>query len=381
MTSQVVVTGFGVRTAFGHGVEALRQGLFSGTPAFTEITRFDPAPYRSRWAAQSVDTPTLGEALERCGQDAIQMARGLPAGAGVFTGLPGDFTAITRFWRSGTRGDEPREAVAASSPAVQTSRLAQSLGASGPQLSFTNACVASANAMVHACRLIAAGRLEAAVCGGGYLVEEEVFAKFDSGRAFSRDGMVRAFSADRSGLLLGDGVACVVLESAESAQARGATALARIIGWGMGSDAFHPVRPHPQGAGLGRSLRAALTIAGIDPGSLDYVNAHGTGTPFNDSAETIGLHGVLGDAAGGVPVSSTKTMTGHMLEATAIVEFIICLLALQEQLLPPTVGYARPDPQCDLDYVTEGARPAAAHRAASVSAAFGGLNAALVLER
>ncbi|MEU5294523.1 beta-ketoacyl-[acyl-carrier-protein] synthase family protein [Streptomyces umbrinus] len=448
MGGEVTVTGFGVRTAFGVGADALRRGVFAGVPSFTATTRFDTGPYRTAVAGAAVDGPggvegwALRYALARCGVEALDMA-GLRAGAeaAVLLGVAGDHTSVTRYWRGGgsdgrcgsvvarravprapekqpVRGvstdtervthagtDAARERVTDASPAADTERVADAspadtrrvgdavparlaellaggLGLVGPRLTFTNACVASAAAIIHACRLISSGRIDVAVCGGGYLVEEETFGKFDSGRALSRDGMVRPFSADRSGLLLGDGVAVVVLESAEHARRRGARSLAGVVGWGAASDAHHIAQPHPEGVGLARAARQAMRLAGDPDGAaLDYVNAHGTGTKYNDGAETRGLRAAFPERAESIPVSSTKSTTGHLLEAAGVVEFVITMLALTDGVLPPTAGYTAPDPECDLDYVPNEPRRSDARRALTINAAFGGANTALVLER
>jgi 3-oxoacyl-[acyl-carrier-protein] synthase II len=378
--AEVVVTGFGVRTAFGQGADAIRRGVFGGVPPFAPTTRFDTGPYRTPFAATTgSDKPeSQRDALGDCADEAVEMA-GFTAGddTAVLVGTSGDFAVLTRFWR-GEAGVEAADTV----PAHLVDLLASRIGATGRRLAFTNACVASASAIIHACGLIASGRVESAVCAGAYLVEEEVFAKFDSGRALSRDGLVRPFSADRGGLLLGDGAAAVVLESASAARRRGARPLATITGWGSASDAFHVARPHPEGRGLADAARRALRRAG-DPDGLriDYVNAHGTATKANDPAETRGLHAVFGTRADQVPVSSTKSTTGHLLEAAGIVEFVITLLALTDGVLPPTANFTAADPDCDLDYVPNRSRPADVRRAMTVNAAFGGANTALVLER
>jgi 3-oxoacyl-[acyl-carrier-protein] synthase II len=472
MSGDVTMTGFGVRTAFGTGADALRRGVFEGIPAFRPTTRFDTGPYRTPMAAAAPDGPdavedwALRHALARCGAEALDMA-GLRPGteAAVLLGVAGDHTSVTRYWRSraeettsvpelgpgtdagrnaqrtadvvpngaggegagrkaavvpngaatedaarnadvvpsrgagegrtaersagvvptGGPGTEPggaAERLADAVPARLAELLAGNLGLTGPRLTFTNACVASAAAIIHACRLISSGRTDVAVCAGGYLVEEETFGKFDSGRALSRDGMVRPFSADRSGLLLGDGVAAVVLESAEHARRRGARPLASVVGWGAATDAHHIAQPHPEGAGLAHAARQALRLAGDPDGAaLGYVNAHGTGTRYNDGAETRGLRAALSERAGAIPVSSTKSTTGHLLEAAGIVEFVITMLALTDGVLPPTAGFTRPDPECDLDYVPNRPRRADPRRALTINAAFGGANTALVLER
>ncbi|MGC9544080.1 beta-ketoacyl-[acyl-carrier-protein] synthase family protein [Streptomyces sp. UG1] len=386
-SGQVTVTGFGVRTAFGNGADAVRRGVFAGVPAFAPTTRFDTGPYRTPVAAAAPDGPdavehwALRHALAECGTQALDMA-GLGPGtaAAVLLGVAGDHTSVTRYWREADDAEPARTADAV--PAQLAELLATRLGLTGPRLTFTNACVASAAAIIHGCRLISSGRTDVAVCGGGYLVEEETFGKFDSGRALSQDGMVRPFSADRSGLLLGDGVAVVVLESAEHSRRRGARPLASVVGWGAATDAHHIAQPHPEGAGLARAARQAMRLAGDPDGAtLGYVNAHGTGTKYNDGAETRGLRAAFPDRAESIPVSSTKSTTGHLLEAAGVVEFVITLLALTDGVLPPTAGFTAPDPECDLDYVPNRPRRADLRRALNVNAAFGGANTALVLER
>lgn len=395
MSRDVLLTGFGVRTAFGAGADALRDGVFDGRPAFAPITRFDTTPYRTGMAAAAGAGAPLRDVLAETAAAALDMA-GLSAGAraAVLVGTAGDFTSLTRFWRA-MAADGPGGAAGATTeagdsgtppggaadtvPAWQAAALADRLDLRGPRLAFTNACVASATAVVHACRLIAAGRVDTALCAGAYLVEEENLAKFGSGFALSKDGAVRPFSAGRSGLLLGDGAAAVVLESADSARRRGARPLAALTGWGAASDAYHVARPHPDGAGMAAAARQALRRAG--GGAIDYVNAHGTATQQNDPAETRGLHALFGEQAGNVPVSSTKSTTGHLLEAAGVVELVITLLALRDGVLPPTAGFTAPDPACDLDYVPNRPRRAEIRRAMSVNAAFGGANTALVLER
>jgi 3-oxoacyl-[acyl-carrier-protein] synthase II len=387
MGRDVLLTGFGVRTAFGSGAAALREGVFDGRSVFAPITRFDASAYRSNIAATSGEGAPLREVLAETTASALEMA-GLHKGAqaAVLVGSAGDFTGMTRFWRAAADPaakdpDSPEGpgAIADTVPGWQAEALAAEFDLHGPRQAFTSACVASASAIIQAGRLIATGRIEAAVCAGAYLVEEENLAKFGSGFALSHDGVVRPFSADRSGLLLGDGVATVVLESAESANRRGARPLAALTGWGAAADAYHVVRPHPQAAGLVSAARQALRRAG-NP-RIDYVNAHGTATKANDPAETRGLRELFGEDAGSVPISSTKSTTGHMLEAAGAVELVITLLALRDGVIPPTAGFTEADPACDLDYVPNRPRRSELRRALCVNAAFGGANTALILER
>ncbi|WP_130796185.1 beta-ketoacyl-[acyl-carrier-protein] synthase family protein [Streptomyces otsuchiensis] len=388
----VLVTGYGLLTGHGAGDAALRDGVFAGNAAFRPVDRFATGRFRSRTAATARELPSAPgtrenpgppdqrAALVACARAALGMA-GLeePRHADVLLGTQGDHTGVTAFWSGGGSAAVP--GIAESLPAALTGLVADDLGVSGRRLAFVNACVASTNALVHGARLIRAGRAGIVLCGGAYLVEPEFFAKFDSGRAFAADGRVRPFSAERQGLLLGDGAAVLVLESGSGARARGAQPLARLSGWGMAADAHHVCHPHPEGTGMARAISAALRDAGAAPEGVDYVNAHGTGTKINDPAETSALHRALGPAARHIPVSSTKSTTGHMLEGSGAVEAVIGVYALLHGILPPTAGYGSPDPVCDLDWVPNEPRSAAVRRVLSVNAAFGGLNAAIVLER
>ncbi|WP_327031018.1 beta-ketoacyl-[acyl-carrier-protein] synthase family protein [Micromonospora sp. NBC_01740] len=390
MTRNVVITGFGIFTAFGFGAEPLRTGVFGGNPAFAPVTRFDTACFRARhaathrWASGDPDaTPRQISVFLECARAALAMAGPPdPAAIPVLIGTQGDYTAVTDFWSTpeAARGTDP-DAGAAGLAAWLPRRLGTELGLGEPRTAFINACVASTNAIIHGARLVAAGRADAVLCGGAYLVERELFAKFDSGAAFAVDGRIRPFSRDRSGLLLGDGVAALVIESEQSAVARGAEPLVRLAGWGMAADAYHVVRPDPAGSGMALAMNRALRRAGVRPERIGYVNAHGTGTAANDSAEATALSRVFGPGAGGVPVSSTKSTTGHLLEAAGAVEAVITMVALRTGLVPPTAGFTEPDPNCELDPVANQARHTSPRLAVSLNASFGGVNAALVMER
>jgi 3-oxoacyl-[acyl-carrier-protein] synthase II len=381
---EVFVTGYGVRCAFGPGRDAFLKSVFPARVAFRPVDRFDASPYRTDLAALDTIVLSQREAMCDCGREALEMAGLAQAGdAAVLLGTGGDFTAVASYWEGvggGTpaAGDSGR--LADSVPAVLVGNVAAALSAAGPRLAFTNGCVAASNAIIHGGRLIRSGRIEVALCGGAYLVENEFFAKFDAGRAFSRDGALRPFSAGRSGLLLGDGAAVLVLESGDHLRRRGGRPLARLAGWGVASDAFHVCQPHPQGAGMAAAISQAFRSAGITGDQVGYVNAHGTGTPANDSAETAGIKKAFG-ADTTVPVSSTKGSTGHSLEASGALEAVICVIALEEQRIPATASYSGPDPECDLDYVTDGPRDSPLRHVVSLNAAFGGANTALVLAR
>lgn len=376
MEHDVMITGFGVHTAFGRGVDATRDAVFAGKSAFAPVTRFDTSPYRASVAATMPGAPALLDVLAGCAEDALGMA-GLESGseAPVLVGCVGDFDAIIRFWRDG-----PATGTINGTPAPLVDALADRLGLRGQRLTYTNGCVASAAAIVHGWQLVSSGRADTVVCAGAYLLEEATFGHFECGFAMARDDVLRPFSAGRSGTMLGDGAAVVVLESEQAVRRRGSTPLAKIPACGLGSDAFHVAKPDPQGKGLAAAVNQVLRVAEIRPEDIDYVNAHGTGTPLNDSAETNGLRSVFGAAADSIPVSSTKGATGHILAGSGAVEFVISLLALTSGVLPPTANYTGPDPACDLDYVIDGPRQTDLSRVLNLNAAFGGMNAAILLE-
>jgi 3-oxoacyl-[acyl-carrier-protein] synthase II len=381
----VAVTGFGLMTPFGFGGEAAVRHLFAGEDKFGAVTRFDTGRFRSSIAAESGFTGRFLELGMLLADEAIRMA-GLDAresAVSVLLGTMGDYGELNRFWRERLNGSEDggRTDPSESLPAYHTAAMAERFGLRGRQWTFTNACIASSSAIASACELIAQGRDNVALCGGYSLVTEEIYAKFNSGRAFSKDGKVRSFSLSRSGMLLGDGGAMFVLENAEHARRRGARVLAEIAGWGIANDAFHVCQPDPGGGGMSRAMEKALRRAGIRADEVGYINAHGTGTPLNDSSETRAVKRVFGAAAYRVPVTSTKTMTGHMLDGTGAVETAITMMAMNAGVIPPTAGFTEPDPDCDLDYVPCEARRSAFRYAINLNAAFGGCNSAIVLKK
>lgn len=370
---RVAVTGFGVFSCFGWGAQALRQSVFAGTPGFRPVARFDTGPYRVNRAAHSEQCPSLAEAFTTAATQALGHA-GLHdvERAAVLLGTQGDWTGLTEFWRSG--GPAPATAVAGAHAPL----LAAALGIpAGRRRVFNNGCVASTAALGHGLALLADHREDLVLAGGGYLVEQEFYAKFDSGRAFTPEPVMRPFSRDRAGLLLGDGVAVLALEREADALARGVQPLAILAAVGMASDSYHVCRPHPAGAGLGRAIEQAIARSGISAADIGYVNAHGTATKANDSAETAALRSVFGDRM--PPVSSTKSCTGHALEGSGALEAVISLIALRDGRLPPTAGFTEPDPQCPSDCVPHEPRDQPLRAVLSSSSAFGGVNAALIL--
>jgi 3-oxoacyl-[acyl-carrier-protein] synthase II len=242
------------------------------------------------------------------------------------------------------------------------------------------ACSSGATAIGLARDLIAGGAAEAMIAGGTEPLCRLTFASFNALQAVD-PAYCRPFSGNRAGLSLGEAAGILILESREGALARGASILGEVLGYGVTCDAHHMTAPDAGASGAVRSMRAALADAGLSPEAVDYINAHGTGTPLNDLMETRAIKEVFGARAGKIPVSSTKAMHGHTLGASGALEAVVSLLAIAEGFIPPTIHCETPDAECDLDYVTEGARPANPGVVLSNSFAFGGNNTTLLLGR
>jgi 3-oxoacyl-(acyl-carrier-protein) synthase len=233
---------------------------------------------------------------------------------------------------------------------------------------YTSACVSASTAVADAAALIRNGYAERIVIAAGYLVEPDQFALFDAGQALTPDDVVRPFSLDRKGLLLGDGVAAIVLQRGDG--------LAEIAGWGRTGDGYHPCQPAPDGRGLATAIAAALRKADLPPEAVGYINANATGTGFSDASEAAAIRTVFHSE---VPVSSTKAVHGHALEASGLLELILTVRALREGKLPVNAGFTTRDPDCDLDLILDAPRPATAQYGLSLNAAFGGANTALLV--
>lgn len=254
----------------------------------------------------------------------------------------------------------------------------------GPNSTTVTACAASANAIGDAAALIARDAADVMVAGGGEAsVTRFGLSGFASARAMSTrnedpEGASRPFDLTRDGFVMGEGAGVLILEELEHALNRGATMYAEVLGYGMSADGYHITLPRPGGEGAARSMDLALVDAGVAPHELGYINAHGTSTPANDKAETTAIKTVFGDAAYTIPVSSTKSMTGHLLGAAGAIESISCILAIRDGVIPPTINYETPDPECDLDYVPNVARQAHITTAMTNSFGFGGHNVSLI---
>ena len=268
-----------------------------------------------------------------------------------------------------------------------TSAIALEYGFTGPNLTFSTACSSSSVSIGEAFQKICYGQADVMLAGGAEaLITLGMMKAWEALRALANEdkddpgASCKPFSADRTGLVLGEGAAIFVLEDMERAIARGATIHAEITGYGSGNDSFHITQPSAEGQA--RAMRAALARAGLKPENIDYINAHGTATPLNDPTETEAIKLAFGEYASGIPVSSTKSMHGHLMGATAAVEFVACVMALKHQSLPPTINLHHPDPKCDLDYIPNFGRVGInVQNVMSNSFAFGGTSGVLIASK
>jgi 3-oxoacyl-[acyl-carrier-protein] synthase II len=272
-------------------------------------------------------------------------------------------------------------------PDMSAGQVSIALGAKGTNFCPVSACSTSAHAIGEATESIRRGAVDVVVAGGSEAsITPLTIAGFGAMTALSTRNddprhASRPFDAERDGFVMGEGAAILILEGLEHAQARGARIWGEVLGYGSTADANHIVQPAPQGEGATRAMKQALADAGLTPEEIDYLNAHGTSTPLNEQLETIAVKNAFGEHAYRLPVSSTKSMTGHLLGAAGSLEAVYCLKAIEEQTLPPTINYEFPDPDCDLDYVPNEPRPAEVRRAMTNSLGFGGHNVSLILGR
>ncbi len=387
------IAAYAATSAFGRGEQALRAGVFPGRPAFRPVDRFAVDGRRVKVAAALPGTPDLADELAAVIESACADA-GLAGPARAACPLLLAVHTDPHAARAGApRAAEdqaacagtPRSAaglVAARDGAPRSAgELAASLAARcglGPApRAYTSACVAGTSALADAAAMVTSSGADRVVVAAGYLVESDQFALFDAGRALALDSVVRPFSADRKGIVLGDAVVAVVVESPAACRARGGEPLGFLAGWGRAGDAYHVVQPRPDGAGLARAIGAALRRARVDAGEVGYVNAHGTGTPQSDAAEAAAFHVAFGDTP--PKVSSTKSTHGHALEASGLLEVVITLLALRTGTMPVNAGYLGPDDACGLDLVLAEGTPLRSRYALSVNSAFGGANTAILV--
>lgn len=410
MTRRVVVTGTGAVTPLGLNVKETWEACVNGRSGLGPITlfdtsnfmvkiacevkNFDPAQFmdakeaRRRDRFEQFSSAAAKEAHAQSGLEVTEANAG-KIGVVIGTGIGGLMTTqeqIETLVQSG-----PRRVNVFTIPMMMpngaSGMFAIDTGIKGPALSVASACASGADAIGLAFYLIRAGVIDAAFAGG---TEATIcglgVAAFDRTGAMSRNNddystTPQPFDKNRNGLVMGEGAAMIVLEDLEHARARGAAILAELAGYASTGDAYHITQPQEEGAGGAAAMRQALDVAGLNPGDVSYINAHGTGTQLNDAAETRAIKAAFGDKAYVVPVSSTKSMTGHMMGATGALEAVFSTLAIRDNIMPPTIHYQTPDPECDLDYVPNTAREKPVNVVMSNAFGFGGHNAVLVFKR
>jgi 3-oxoacyl-[acyl-carrier-protein] synthase II len=404
---RVVVTGLGIVSPVGNTVQQAWSNILAGKSGVGRVTRFDPARIASRMAGEVKDFDVsqylspkearrmdtfihygIAAGLQAWRDSAMQITPenaeqvGVNFGSGI-GGLP-----LIEAMHEELRTNGPRRITPFFIPGSIINMIAGNLsiltGAKGPNLAIVTACTTSTHCLGEAAKSIRLGEADVMIAGGAEAaVTELTMGGFAAARALSTrnddpEGASRPWDKDRDGFVLAEGAGAAVLEEYEHARRRGANIYCELAGYGVSADAFHITAPSADGDGAFRCMRNALRDAAIDPAAIDYVNAHGTSTPLGDIAETIAVKRVLGEHAKKVAVNSTKSMTGHLLGAAGAVEALFTVLALRDQVSPPTINLQNQDPQCDLDYVANAARKMPIRAALSNSFGFGGTNGTLV---
>ena len=422
---RVVITGLGCVTPLGTQVETLWRNLVAGRSGVGRTTIFDASRFPTKIAAEVRDWSLADEGEDEdrwrfCGRHtrfaagaALQAMRhaGLPQGLpadptrlGIYLGsgegqqdfrsftrmmmaaIAGETLDVARFTKTGLESLHPLAEVE-QEPNMPAGHLAALFDAQGPNLNCLTACAASSQAIGEAAEIVRRGEADVMLSGGCHsMIHPFGVTGFNLLTALSTrndepERASRPFDNDRDGFVLGEGAAMVVLEELEHARRRGATIHGELLGYGSTADAYRITDTHPEGRGASACITMALEDARIGPEAIGYVNAHGTSTDVNDRVETLAIKTVFGERALQTPVSSTKSMMGHLIAAAGATELIVCLLAIRDGLLPPTINYETPDPACDLDYVPNQVREARLDHALSNSFGFGGQNIALVVGR
>jgi 3-oxoacyl-[acyl-carrier-protein] synthase II len=408
MYRRVVVTGMGTVNPLANDVPTFWSSLISGKSGAGQITSYDASEQAVRIAAEVKGFDPLAllgrrqvkrtdrftqlvlvsadQAIADAGLTFSEESENRHVGVIVGTGIGGVGTLIENFRTLLERGPKRVSAlmIPMMMPNAAAGEVAIKHGLHGLAMSLSSACATSTNAIGEAAERIRHGMSEVMICGGGETTMHPItLAALSNMRAVSRrndepERASRPFDANRDGFVMGEGAAVLVLESLEHAQERGARVYAELVGYGASCDAFHITAPDCDGVGAARSMSHALEDADLKPEEIDYINAHGTSTPLNDPMETRAIHTVFGDHAYKVPISSTKSMIGHLMGAAGAVEAIACVKTLESGVIHPTINYETPDPECDLDYVPNEARQVYPRTALSNSFGFGGHNATVI---
>lgn len=410
MNKRVVITGLGIISPLGNNLENTWSAITTGKSGVGPITLFDATENLTQFGAEVKDFDPVelfgsreARRMDRFSQLAMAAAEQAVAHSGldvnddnrhrvgviIGTGIGGVSTLMEQALRMIEHG--PRRVsphlVPMMLPDTAAGKVAIAFGLRGPNMAVSTACASGNNAIGEATEAIRRGAADAMVTGGAEAgIVQIAMAGFNTMGALSTrndnpQGASRPFDADRDGFVAGEGSGILVLESMEHAEARGATIHGEILGYGASADAYHVTAPLETGEGAILAMKTALAQAGLEPRQIGYINAHGTSTQLNDKSETAAIKAVFGEMAYDVPISSTKSMTGHLLGAAGAVEAIFSTKAIVEGILPPTINYTTPDPECDLDYVPNEARKVEVDTVLSNSFGFGGHNACLVIGR
>jgi len=410
MSNRVVVTGMGCISPLGNTVGDLWHGLMAGKSGAAPITHFDTLEYKTKFAAEvkGFDGAALfgsreARRMDRFSQFAVASSTQAVENAGleindsnrdrigvvIGSGIGGLGTLYEQTLLLADRGPSRVSPFLIPMMLADTGpgMVAIHLGLRGPNMAVVTACATGTNSIGEAAKMIQRGMADVILAGGAEAAIVPIaFAGMNvmgalSTRNSDPQRASRPFDKDRDGFVMGEGSAVLVLESLEHALNRQAHILAEFRGYGATNDAYHISAPAENGAGAAACMRMALTDAGLNLDQIDYINAHGTSTFLNDKSETSAIKTVFGEQAYSIPISSTKSMTGHLLGAAGALEGVICVQTIQEQILPPTINYETPDPDCDLDYVPNAPRPAHIRNLMSNSFGFGGHNAAILFSR
>jgi len=408
--NRVVVTGIGVVSPLGLDMSTTWEGLIAGKSGIDYITLFDPESFATKIAGEvkgfeptdyinrkdarhmdrfaQLAVAASRQAVEHAGLH-IDSTNGYDFGVIVGSGIGG---LITLSEQLGVLLEKGAGSISPFLIPMMISDMASAqisiaLGTKGPNFCTTSACSSSSDAIGIAYEILKQGDTQVMLTGGSEAIVTPIgIAGFNACRALSTKNdepqqASRPFDAERDGFIVGEGATVLVLENLTFAQSRGAPILAEIIGYGASSDAYHITQPSEDGMGASKAIQMALRKAGVAPTEIDYINAHGTSTPLNDKVETMAIKTVFGDHAYHIPVSSTKSMTGHLIGSAGAIEAAACVMAIENGIIPPTINLTHPDPECDLDYVPNVARQAKITTAVSNSFGFGGHNSVLIFRR
>jgi 3-oxoacyl-[acyl-carrier-protein] synthase II len=408
---RVVITGMGVVSPVGIGVETFWKSLLEGKSGIRPVTHFDPAAFDTRINGDVLDydatkyfnskdarnlsrfiqfgVVAANEAVAQAKLDVKTLPDPYRVGVVVGSGIGSIQSAEEEYGKYLEKGPSRISPFFITRMIINevAGQISINTGAMGPCFSIVTACATANNCIGEALRMIQHGEIDIAIVGGAEAATSRIgLGGFSSLKALSRRNdeptkASRPFDLNRDGFVMGEGAGVMVIETLESAKARGATILAELAGYGRTADAYHITAPHEEGLGAVKAMELAVKDAGLQPTDIDYINAHGTSTKLNDQIETLAIKKLFGDHARKLPISSTKSMTGHLLGAAGGIELVACVMSIRDNMVHPTINYETPDPLCDLDYVPNKARQVQVDAALSNSLGFGGHNATLVVKR